>query len=662
MFGGVTALLEKLDQQVEAIATEQERSEAEREEAEEEETRRHFAGSPSSASSRAAHDTDGTGGAGYHRQRADFPPLPPHTMPSRTMGQAAAAGGGGGVFESRAPHPSSLGSGRGGSRAPSSSAEGGGGSSSRVLSQAPLKGVNDTAPSAAPSLSSSANAPHSPSATGGGGLRSLFASAGAAPTVESLKLQCSSLQQSNAALAESLRLAEASLEERQTAVDRLTSECAAADTEKSRWQREAVYYKDVATTSRNQLAQCEGEVRVLRQLQEETRKELDVYKASAKQFMEESEAEVMELKKKLQCRPTGAADTADADESAAANRKRAELEATVSQLRARQLDGEAERRHLQAALAVAEREREQAQLQQQQLEQRVDTLLLDVQALKESLEGELVAQQEMAAQLKQARSELQAAQAELQAAGCIPSSQYVRTPQQQQQQEAEDGSSAASPEQQQRQQHAASLAAMTIANLEEALSEAQQRCQVVSLQLMEMQTAQRSSAQEAAEWRGRHNALARRLGDDADAAAVVGYGGVSRLSGGGGAPSFPRPPGMNARQSDSGEVAVHVLGSGAHSRVSGGVAAAAATSGGGATALWSDLRRESSVHRVLRRGRVGQLAVEVLAKVDDATLQVVQYLRHRAVARVAAEGYICLLQLWVLLVFVSNLAMTAGSE
>lgn len=620
MFNGVTALLEAIDQKVEAIAEEQERAEVARDDEAIVRVAAATGISPhtttsSSSSSSSPMSSSGAAMRGMHsaqQQRPPGSPLPPAPGRPRPFTDSPSAAD---AASSSSPWKDSS--------------SGGGGGSGNV------------APTA--------------TASPGGTLRSLFTGA-ETPPVNSLRLKCASLEQAVAGLADELAAAESLLTKQRTAQESAAARVAAAEAAKATWQREAVYYKEAATAARDELGRREAEAGAMGRAAADAQAALESYRASSRRMLEEKEREIAALVGRLANTNTSGAGVGLALGTGTDSTAAAAAADKISRLESRAEEAAADCARLQGLLAAADRDRQQSQQRQHALSSEVDGLRLDVRALAETLEGETAAREEAAEQLRRTRAELHSARTQLETLGGgirgATASTTTTTA-------AALGASSSPSE---------PTAAAAIASLEGALSESQQRGQVLSFQLLERQTAMEASGREAAEWRAMYSALARRVGDE-EIAAAAGFGKMannhkSRTNSGGGGSSisglsFPKPPHASAgadrhnNSNDSiGGVAVPMLSSG-------GTAAAASSS----TSIGcSDLRRNQAMTELARRGRGGRLVVDLLARIDEAALRAAAHLRQRAVARVAVEAYVCFLQLWVLLIFAVNLAATAAAD
>lgn len=438
--------------------------------------------------------------------------------------------------------------------------------------------------------------------------------------LETLKLHFSTLEQEMAMQREELEAVRATLEETEALATSLSEQSRSVLDESVKWQREATYYTDIATNARDQLVRRESEVRVLQLRQEDLEKELAEYKNSSRCLLEEKEREVEKLRKQQQ-HDRGGGSVATLSPSATSltsvedQQKISELTNQLNKLETQVALDENEKIELRREREIAKRELVQQQAQYAQQVHVVDSLRLELHALQESLEGEVVAHRESRSIIRKLRDDLKVA----------PPWDPA-------------GSTSAATASDSATIHATTQA-LELTRLRETLQESQQRHQMLSYQLMERQTTLEARTRDAADWKARYDMLAQRTGDE-EIAVAAGYGILSAT-----------PPGRNGAAPVSERFGGDPLVDAKTARIPmlGKVAAGSGV---------EELRRTVVIGRLARKGRGGRLLVGALVSLDNAALRVIGVLRGQALVRMVAVLYVIFLQLWVVLLFLANYTYT----
>jgi DNA repair exonuclease SbcCD ATPase subunit len=415
-----------------------------------------------------------------------------------------------------------------------------------------------------------------------------------------------------------------------SAVERLQARCTALEADKARWQQEAATYKAQCGAARDALWTAEQEIRSCRTAQREAERALATYKETSQRLLEEAQQE-------LRRAHTASTSTAEAATTASGQPLQAEL-AEAREMRQRlellqaehtTLLAEVDRLHEDAAKAAAETQRVQGTCRQARAQ--VDELQLELHSAQESLEGEVAAH----ADTRRALRELQVQQQK----------PYPPQP------PAGGGTSDDTPNDDE-----ATASGGDVVQLQRELREAKQRQQMLMLQISNKQTLLDSAQREVAELKGRYNELARQF-DDAQVEVAAGF----------------RSPGVSASEYNGpwGDSGASVGGGHRLRPVGGAVGAAGAFTdnvpmlsasgrgGSGVTISAHDaLKRNAAMVRLTRQyGVVGRGFVAVVSAMDVAAIRLGRVLSQaRWVWRVILMGYIALLQIWVVLLVLANMA------
>lgn len=436
------------------------------------------------------------------------------------------------------------------------------------------------------------------------------------------------------------------------AVERLEARCRALEADKARFQQEAATQRAQCTAARDALWTAEQEARAGRAAQRAAEQALATYKETSQRLLDEAQREVKRV------REAAAGSSASASPAAAAAAQAATAEAVHSAQELHQrlellqadhaaLSSEVERCRQEAAKAAAELHRVQEAHRHTQA--RADALRLDLDAARESLDGEAAAHAETHAALRQLQSQrdellLHRNQG---AAGSSPNRH-----------DTSDAALASS----------STAAAATgwsdadVAQLQEEVRELRQRYQMVALQASNRQAALDAAAREAADMKMRYNELAKHV-RDAEVEVAAGFNAAAIYGAAAPSPSsmsgFPAPPPSSTAFAGQRAFA---SGSGAgRAGPSASTTTAATTSDHGAHAGNSGeaLRRHPAMVRLGRQyGLAGRALVASVCAIDGTAVQLGRLLTHARWAwRVALMGYIGLLQVWVVLMVIGTLAL-----
>ncbi|KPI83898.1 hypothetical protein ABL78_7058 [Leptomonas seymouri] len=423
-------------------------------------------------------------------------------------------------------------------------------------------------------------------------------------------------------------------------LEHLQARCASLEEEKTRWQQESSTQKAQCSAARDALRKVEQEAHSSRMAQRDAERALATYKETAQRLLEEAQQEVRRVQEASAGSGSGDGTQNAAKSSSSLSGVQQGEESQARALRQRlellqaehtALLSEVDRFQEEAAKAAAELQRVQSAYRQAQMQ--VDELQLEVQAAQESLDGAVAAH----ADTKAALRALQAQRERQYGKGGLPSSTPSKKG------SGEEGANSADTTQ-----------------LQSELREARQRQQLLTLQLSNKQTALDSAEREVADLKSRYNELVRQF-DDAQVEVAAGF----RL------PGLPLSEYNLAGVADGHHRFRSVAGPLSASIGENSEAAAAHSESGpqllskgrvGSTTNEA-LKRSPAMVRLTRQyGAAGRVAVSMLSAVDTTALRLGRVLtQSQWVWRVILMGYISLLQLWVVLLVLANLASEEGA-